>query len=348
VREQVVTPRANGRSVLTNRGRSGGLVQKPVRRNANSERGRLRAILSYLPLAGKVLLAIITGILVFASYRAAASASFFETRRVDVSGTSRTSSDQVSAVVRHATASTGVWRADLQAISVEIEKLPWVRRAVVSRILPDGLRVRITERVPLAVVRTAAGKFVWVDEDAVTLSQMLPADQMPAFFIRGWDESGTTEARTENRERVGKYLEMSRDWAALGLTERVSEVNLGDPHDIRALLAGNDAQIEVRLGERNLGTRLQKALKVLDEQRSTRLGPFITYVVASQDGKIIFGYSAGAPAATDGEASPPASNEAKDQTRSEPRASTRTAEKRTPKVTPSVPEKKETRPRRVG
>jgi hypothetical protein len=81
------------------------------------------------------------------------------------------------------------------------------------------------------------------------------------------------------------------------LSERVSEVNLGDPHDIRALLAGDDAQIEVRLGERNLGTRLQRALKVLDDQRSTSMGPFITYLVASQDGKITVGHRADAPSA---------------------------------------------------
>lgn len=345
MREQIITPRANGRSVLTGgRGRSGGVVQKPSRRGAysHSQGSKLRTVLGYLPFVGKVLLAIIMGVLIFASYRAAASASFFEPRRVEISGTSRASMDQVNAVVRHAAAATGVWRADLQAISTEVEKLPWVRTAIVSRVLPDGLRVRVTERVPRAVIRTTAGKFVWVDEDAVSLSQMSPADQMPAFFIRGWDESGTNEAGAENRERVQKYLEMSREWATLGLNERVSEVNLGDAHDIRALLAGSDAQIEVRLGERNLGTRLQKALKVLDEQRSSPLGPFITYVVASQDGKIIFGYSPGAPPVIDGR------TETQKQTNNDSRPGARAKQKRSQTEKSPGETNKETRPRRVG
>lgn len=345
MREQIITPRANGRAVLTGgRSRSGGVVQKPVRRgvNSHSQGSKLRSVLAYLPFVGKLLLAITTGVLIFASYRAAASASFFEPRRIDVSGTSRASVDQVSAVVRRTVAASGVWRADLQAISIELEKLPWVRRATVSRVLPDGLRVRVIERVPRAVIRTTAGKFVWVDEDAVSLSQMSPADQMPAFFIRGWDESGTIEARAENRDRIQKYLEMSREWATLGLSERVSEVNLGDPHDIRALLAGSDAQIEVRLGERNLGTRLQKALKVLDEQRSTALGPFITYVVASQDGKIIFGYSPGAPPVIDGY------TETKKQTNSDARPGARKKQERSQKEKSAGEANKETRPRRVG
>ena len=370
MREQIITPRANGRAILSGgRGRPG-VGQKPARRrvNSHSDGSTFRTVFAYLPLIGKGLLAIIMGVLIFASYRAAASASFFEARRVDISGTSRASTEQVNAAVRRAVAATGVWRADLQTISTEVERLPWVRTAIVSRVLPDGLRVRVIERVPRAVVRTSAGKFVWVDEDAVSLSQMSPADQMPAFFIRGWDESATNEARAENRERVQKYLEMSHDWATLGLSERVSEVNLGDPHDIRAQLAGSDAQIEVRLGERNLGTRLQKALKVLDEQRSTPLGPFITYVVASQDGKIIFGYSPGAPpltgnnrsndpsqtaaapSETDGRAETPtgARNDARDQTNTDTRSGTRPKQERNQKKKPPAVADEETRPRRVG
>ncbi len=298
MREQIVTPRSNGRgSANSTRGRSSAVVQKPSRRGGNSRDGvaMIRTIIGYVPLVAKVVFAVLIGVFIFAGYRAAGSASFFEARHVDISGTSRTSTDEVKSVVRRAVMANGVWRADLNEVSAEIERLPWVRKAVVSRVLPDGLRIRIIERVPRAVVRTSSGKFIWVDEDAVSLSQMSPNDQMPAFFIRGWDESETKEARTENRERIKKYIEMANELSALGLSERVSEVNLGDSHDIRALLAGDDAQIEVRLGERNLGTRLQKALKVLDEQRSTPLGPYITYLVASQDGKITVGHNAGAP-----------------------------------------------------
>ncbi len=302
MREQVITPRANARAnAASSRGRSSGITQKPARRSQSTRAaggGTLRTVLAYMPLVGKVLLAIITGVLIFAGYRAAASASFFEARSVDINGAAHVSADEIKAIVRRSASQTGVWRADLEAISTEVEKLPWVRRAIVSRVLPDGLRVRVIERVPRAVVRTNAGRFVWVDEEAVSVSQMLPADPMPPFFIRGWDESETKDARAENRERIQKYLEMSREWGTLGLSERVSEINLGDAHDIRALLAGDDAHIEVRLGEKNFGSRLQKALRVLDEQRAGALGPFITYLVANQDGKITVGHSANAPALT--------------------------------------------------
>jgi cell division protein FtsQ len=189
-------------------------------------------------------------------------------------------------------ARTGVWRADLPAISAELERLPGVRRAVVSRVLPDRLRVRVTERLPVAVVRTSAGHFFWVDEEGVALGEVKPTDSFSSFFIRGWNEDGTEGARTDNAERVQKYLALARDWNAMGLSERVSEVNLIDLRDVRAQLAGNDSQIEVRLGGEDLGARLKLALDTLDQYKQTPRGSSITYLDL-QTGRIVIGTNSG-------------------------------------------------------
>ena len=272
-------------------------MQRPARRERSASaprpRGsRVRAALAYGPAVAKITLAAMVGVLIFAGYRAAASASFFQVRQLEVSGTSRTSVNDIKAVVRRATQS-GVWNADLAAISTEIERLPWVRTAIVARVLPDGLRVRITERVPRAVARTSAGRLIWVDEDGVSLGATSPADQLPAFFIRGWDESGTNAARAENRERLKRYLEMARDWEAAGLSERISEVNLDDLRDVRVQLAGADSQIEVRLGEKDFGSRLRRAVDVLDRERQTPRGAFITYLMP-QETRTVIGTNSGA------------------------------------------------------
>jgi hypothetical protein len=149
-------------------------------------------------------------------------------------------------------------------------------------VLPDGLRVRVTERVPTAIVRTASGRLVWVDTDAVMLGAIRPTDVMPPFFIRGLDEAETSASRSANRERMQKYELMRGEWEAQGLSERVSEVNLDDLRDVRAQLAGDDSQIEVRLGREDFGNRLKRSLIELDNQRNTPRGPFIMYIDASQ------------------------------------------------------------------
>jgi cell division septal protein FtsQ len=297
MREQVIASRDSKRAAAPSRG----VVQRPARRGNSGARARrtfsLRTLFGYVPSALKVLLGILVVITLVIGYRVAASASLFQVRSIDVVGTSRTSAEEIEGLTRRAVTRTGVWRADLSALSAELGRLPGVRRAVVSRVLPDGLRVRITERVPVAVVHTAGGHFVWVDDEGVGLGEMKPSDQMPAFFIRGWNEDGTEDARKDNTERVGKYLEVSREWAALGLSERVSEVDLIDLRGVRVQLAGNDSQIEVRLGGQDLGQRLKIALEALDVYKQTPRGSSITYVDL-QSGRVVIGFSSGNRIAT--------------------------------------------------
>ena len=292
LREQAITQRVGDRAGLYGKRHSGAAAQRPAKRGGRGEPGaglieRLRAFAHYLSLVGKIVLAVVALGFLFAGYRAAASASFFQVREVDVGGTSRASTAQIQQVVRRTVGQSGVWRADLSAVNTQLEQIPWVRTAVVSRLLPDGLRVRITERVPRAVLRTAAGHFVWVDEDAVSLGEMSPSDQLPVFFLRGWNEEDSREAHQENRERIEQYLVLARECEAKGLSRRVSEVNLTDLHDVRVQMAGDDSQIELRLGSTDLSPRLERAFKVLDEQRQTPLGPYIIYIIMTQKSPVI-------------------------------------------------------------
>jgi hypothetical protein len=148
--------------------------------------------------------------------------------------------------------------------------------------------VRVTERVPRVVVRTDAGRFVWVDDDAVVVGALAPGHQQPDFFLRGWDEQGTDAARAANRERVAKFLELAREWEAAGLSSRVSEVNLDDLRDVRAQLSGDDSQIDVRLGGSDWTKRLIHALEGLDEQRQSPRGALVTYI--DMTARRVFGY----------------------------------------------------------
>jgi len=291
MREQIVAQKVGNRSGI-GKSRSGA-GQRPAKRGGESIGARFKSLLGYVPLALRIGVVAIIGLIAFVGYRAAASASFFQVRTIETRGLSRASADEIKNTVRRDVSETGVWQADLPGLSKHLERLPWVRTAVVTRVLPDGIRVRITEREPKAVVRNAGGRFIWVDDDAVYLGEMSSTDQMPAFFLRGWNEDNSKSAQDENRERVRKFLELQRDWSAQGTSERVSEVNLLDLRDVRVQLAGDDSQIEVRLGGQDQGARLGKALSVLDAQRQTSRGPLISYIDLTQGKRAIVGLVTG-------------------------------------------------------
>lgn len=319
MKEQMVIPRASrqpsggGAAQKAWRKPSGGAAsaatQKPAKRRsaaggAPAGRGRSTrdAVMLWMPLAGKILLVMVAFVLTVSAYRAAASASFFQLRRLDVTGTNRASSEEIGALVKRMSAG-GVWNVDLGAVRAEIKKRQgWVRDATVTRVLPDGLRVRVAEREPRAVMRTASGRLIWLDDEAVALGEVSPSmPSMPAFFIHGLDEAETDDARRENQERMRAYFEMARDWDAANLSERVSEVNLIDVRDVRAQLAGRDARVEVRLGKDNFGQRLRRALKALDDSRATPRGGAVTYIDATRHPQVTIGLNAaGAAAAGEG------------------------------------------------
>jgi len=136
----------------------------------------------------------------------------------------------------------------------------------------------------------------------VSLGEMSPTDQTPAFFLRGWNEEDSQPARAENKERVKKFLELERAWSEARISERVSEVNLLDLGDVRAQLSGDDSQIELRLGADDQGARLVRGLDVLDKQRHTARGPFISYIDLSQGRRAVVGLVSGTRTAADPDA----------------------------------------------
>jgi cell division septal protein FtsQ len=287
VREQVITPRA-GR--VAAKGRGAVSVQRPNTRKASkdSRQGAFdwKSALAYFPAVLKAVLAVSLGLLAYLGYRTAVAAPFFKVRTVDVAGASRASREEIRASVLRLS-NAGVWRADLDAIAKELRELPWVRDAVVTRVLPGGLRVRVTEREPRLIARASTGRLVWVDDDGVSLGAASPGED--DFFVRGLEDGRTPEAVRHNRARVGAARDLAREWAQAGLTRRVSELNLEDLDDVRVQLAGQDAAVEVRLGREDFAKRFRQALEVLDAQRLTPRGPYVTYVDVSQGKRAVVG-----------------------------------------------------------
>jgi cell division protein FtsQ len=301
VREQVVGQKVGNRSGL-GKGKSA-VGQRPARRDREPGEGiamRLRSLLGYVPLALRIGVIAIIALVGLIGYRAAASADFFKVRKIETRGAVRASDDDIKATVLRDVTETGVWRADLEQVSKHLERLPWVRSAIVTRVLPDGIRVRISEREPRAVVRTGSGRLIWVDDDAVYLGEMSSIDQMPSFFLHGWSEENSTSAQTENRQRVGMFLALQREWDAQSISDRVSEVNLQDLRDVRVQLAGDAAQIEIRLGGQEQAARLKHALVVLDRERQTSRGPLISYIDLSQGKRAVVGLVTGVQTIADG------------------------------------------------
>ena len=128
-----------------------------------------------------------------------------------------------------------VLRVPLDARRSQIQELPWVEDASVQRILPNHLRIEITERTPVAFFRNGS-ELVLVDAHGVLLDRPEGEDfHFP--IVTGLSENMPREEREKRMETYQEFLK-DIELVRAGSSERVSELELGNPRDLRAVLTG--------------------------------------------------------------------------------------------------------------
>ncbi|MCW5959372.1 MAG: FtsQ-type POTRA domain-containing protein [Pyrinomonadaceae bacterium] len=215
-----------------------------------------------LPLIFMVGITVGLGFLILMGYRTATASSFFDAKSIVVEGVERGKRSDIENIVNRHSAKSGVWNLDLAETRRDIEELTLVKSAVVSRILPDGIRVNVIERQPVALVELSQGE-LWVDEEAVVLNRYEPGTDRPPFSLKGWDESKTLNSIEENRSRVKMFTEMLQEWRDFDLVKRVKSVEIRDLRDAKAVIIDSGEPVTISLGDKNFGKGLRDALKAV-------------------------------------------------------------------------------------
>jgi cell division protein FtsQ len=128
-----------------------------------------------------------------------------------------------------------ILRIPLDKRRVQVEELPWVEDASVQRILPNHLRVLITERTPIAFCRNGS-ELLLIDAHGVLLDR--PEGEDYRFpIVAGLSEN---MPRAEREKRMQTYQEFIKDADLVksGSSDRVSELDLSNPRDLKAVLTG--------------------------------------------------------------------------------------------------------------
>jgi len=116
-----------------------------------------------------------------------------------------------------------------------IEEVPWVESASVQRILPNHVRVEITERTPVAFFRNGS-ELTLIDAHGVLLDRPEGEDfHFP--IVTGMPEALPREDREKRMQAYEEFMK-AVELVKPGATDQVSEVNLGNPRDLNAVLTG--------------------------------------------------------------------------------------------------------------
>jgi len=126
-------------------------------------------------------------------------------------------------------------RIPLDARRIQIEELPWVESASLQRVLPNQLRVFITERTPIAFFRNGT-ELVLIDAHGVLLDRP-DGEDFHFPIVTGLSDNMPREEREKRMKTYQEFIK-SVDLVKAGSSDNVSELDLSNPRDLRAVLTG--------------------------------------------------------------------------------------------------------------
>ena len=142
-----------------------------------------------------------------------------------------------------------------------LEQVSWIQNATVMRVLPNQLRVNVTERTPIAFVRQTPDdpRVALVDADGVLLK--MPAALMAQHHysfpvVTGID---SRDPLTERRRRMAVYQRLIQqlDSGPTKYSAQISEIDLRDPSDARVLMPEPGGDVLAHFGSDNFLARFQ-------------------------------------------------------------------------------------------
>jgi len=100
------------------------------------------------------------------------SDSRFAVKQIEITGAKHTPRAALAAVTSAYTG-TNLFKIDIARVQNDLRGLSWVSRIDIEKKLPDTLRINVTERTPVALVRNGE-RIQYVDERGVTFAELSP------------------------------------------------------------------------------------------------------------------------------------------------------------------------------
>jgi cell division protein FtsQ len=154
--------------------------------------------------------------------------------QIDVSGNHIVAREAVVQQFMH-DRDRSVLRVPLDVRRSELEQIPWVESASVQRILPNHIRVELVERTPIAFARNG-NELALIDAHGVILDR--PQGEDLQFPIVGGVSEEISRDQREKRMQIYQEFMKDVDLVRAGSSERVSELDLSNPKDLRVVMTG--------------------------------------------------------------------------------------------------------------
>jgi cell division protein FtsQ len=173
------------------------------------------------------------------------------------------------------TVGRNVFQISLAERKQELEKIPWVESASVSRLWPNHLRVMVKERTPVAFI-ALGGRIALIDAQGVVMELPPGVPNNYSFpVILGMSESDPLSTRAPRMQTFTRLMrELDGDdggsQAKAQYSRDLEEVDLSDPGDVKVTAKGGSGPILLHLGNESFLPRFMVFLSNVQKWEQDR------------------------------------------------------------------------------
>ncbi len=224
-----------------------GQKRVPVRRGAlpRNAAGRLALILK---IAAVVLVA---GLIWLGLERYGAQSWRFRldsSDNITVSGTTNVARSQVLDVMA-SDIDRNIFFVPLEQRKKQLEQIPWVQSAAVVRLLPNRIKIVVSERTPSAFVEVNS-HIEMIDANGVIMEPPANSSHYSFPVIIGISDNDPLSVRAARMKIYTRFMQ-ELDSSGAHYSADISDVDLSDPDDLRATVTDPHGAVLVHLGSSN-------------------------------------------------------------------------------------------------
>lgn len=163
----------------------------------------------------------------------------FNAKWIDIKGAEKVSGGEIKSAISYYQG-VNIFKINLPKSEKKLLEIPYVETAEVHRKLPDGIRVTITERVPVAYVKYGGG-YALCDKTGRLLEQVKKVE-VPLAEITGAPTEGLKIGQTlgdKNEEAQRAYTVLYEKLDEYQLFDRVTRIDVKNPYYLSFMFDGN-------------------------------------------------------------------------------------------------------------
>jgi cell division protein FtsQ len=242
--------------------------QKPARAKGNRRKRKkeprdwkkfFHRVLRVSVFAGSVALAVSGAVLMT---RLLSDSDFFRIDRIRVADLKRVSREEILSL-SDIQPGISIFDLDLEMIGRKIEENPWIATASVQRVFPREVSIRVTERVPQAVV--SLGYLYYADGAGEIFKLLGPEDRLDYPLVTGLDRSYLLENPDAARRRLKEAMTL------LGNLAERKRFNLDDVSELHIdreeglIIYTYTGGVPIRMGSGNFAGKLDRLERIYRE-----------------------------------------------------------------------------------